>query len=171
MSLLIYTACNDVPTFASTRLLFGNQRQSVGMRLSTHSNFRPFKSSVRPRSRGYSPYTAALHNHQQPAPLRIFPRLYVRTGFLLFIPSFPTQTPYTASTPWEVSVCPFVALPTHLSNTISVVSADILCIRTGFPLTPPFILRLMPQYFRRNVSPDEIRPCSSGLLSFLLCLW
>ena len=124
MSLLVYTACNGVPTFASTRLLFGNQRQTVGIRLSTYPNFRPFQSSVRPRLRGFSPYTAALHNHQQPAPLRTFPRLYVRAGFLLFIPSFPTRTLYTASTPWEVSVCPFAALPAHLSNTISVVSAD-----------------------------------------------
>ena len=69
LSLLISIACNNAPTFTSTQLLFGNQRQTVGMRFSTHSNFRLFKSSVRPHFRGYSPYTASLHNHRQPTPL------------------------------------------------------------------------------------------------------
>lgn len=69
LSLLISIACNNAPTFTSTQLLFGNQRQTVGIRFSTHSNFRLFKSSVRPHFRGYSPYTASLHNHRQPTPL------------------------------------------------------------------------------------------------------
>ena len=50
------------------------RRQTIGIRLSTYSNFRPFKSSVRPHFCGYSPYTASLHNSQQPIPLQTFPQ-------------------------------------------------------------------------------------------------
>ena len=155
MSLLVYIACNDVPTFVSTRLLFGNQRQSIGMRLSTHSNFRPFQSSVRLRSRGSSPYTAALHNHQQPAPLRIFPRLC--TLGLAFCSSSLAFRPKGDTLPCAVGS---FRVPLR-SVTYSFEQHCISCIYGVHALArdsadPACVI------FRRNVSHNGTRPYSSG---------
>ena len=144
LSLLTYIACNDIPNFTSTPLLFGSQRQTIDIRLSAYSNSRPFKSSVRPHLCGFSPYTASLHNHQQPTPLWTFPRLYVRTGFLLFSLAITTRSHDTATNA-EGSLCVSLCGVTHSFEQHHISCINSFVLRRAL-LTPPHIRR-------RNVSP------------------
>ena len=144
MGLMIYAACNGIPTFASTQLLFGNHRPYWTYAFQRIRILDPLNRLFVPLA-GFSPYTAHYIITNSPYLYEPF-HGSTRLGWLFALqPSFPTLYRHTRLTaPQAVCVCPFVALPTHLSNTISVVSAALI----WAPLTPQPIKP-------RNVSPHE----------------